>query len=171
MPITYTAIASATVGAGGSSSINLTNIPQTFTDLLLATSISSNRTVAGENARTQFNSDTGSNYFTRRFFGTGSGVSSDTDSGISLNFGSNSSLVQSQAFGNGRLYIPNYTSSNQKAAISESIGEANQIEQYAAVNTHLWTGTAAITSILLTPQVGTLWIQYSSVTLYGITKS
>jgi hypothetical protein len=33
MPNTYKKIASVVVGSGGSSSINFTNIPQTFTDL------------------------------------------------------------------------------------------------------------------------------------------
>lgn len=44
MAITYRAIATVTVAAGGASSIEFTSISQTYTDLLLKVSLRDNRT-------------------------------------------------------------------------------------------------------------------------------
>jgi hypothetical protein len=169
---TYVLISSVTVGAGGSSSISFNSIPQTYTDLCLLTSISSNRGSVGENARVTFNGST-SGYATRRIYGTGSSAASDTDSGIttSINFGSVGDGFQANTFGNGILYIPNYAGSNNKSVSSDGVAEANQTTEYMALNASLWSNTSAITSITLTPQVGSLWIQYSTAYLYGIKNS
>lgn len=174
MATTFQLISSYTVGLGGVSNIELTGIPNTFTDLCLIASIASNRGVAGENARVQFNGDTGSNYSTRRIYGTGSSASSDIDGGsalISLNFGATGDGLQANTFGNGVLYVSNYTGSTYKSIASDSLGEANQIEEYMAFNAGRWNSSSAITSIKLIPQVGSLWKQYSTIYLYGIKNS
>ena len=74
-------------------------------------------------------------------------------------------------FGNTMLYIPNYTSSNNKSSSSDGVAETNATNVNMAMIANLWSNTAAITSIKLTPATGATLQQYSTATLYGIKNS
>ena len=76
-------------------------------------------------------------------------------------------------FSNGEMYVPNYAGSTQKSASLDSVAENNASTAYMAMQAGLWTGTAAITSIALTPDTSTSpsFSQYSTATLYGIKNS
>ncbi len=170
--MTMTLVSTVTVGAGGSSSITFSAIAGTATDLLLVYSLRSNRASAdNDNPMVNFNSDTGSNYSIRWLRGNGSAASSFGTTTTFL-YGGNTTATVSTAstFANAQMYIPNYAGSTSKSISIDSVNENNDITAYASINAGLWTGTAAITSITIAPQLGTLWEQYSTASLYTITK-
>ena len=171
MAYTYSKIATVTVGSGGVSSIDFLAIPQNYTDLVLKLSLKSNNTSGGENVWIRFNGDSGANYATRRLYGSGTGTASDTGGTTTyINAAEiNDSIAASaNAFGNAELYIPNYTLSTFKSVSADAVMEANQTTIYMGINAGVWNSTAAITSIAMTVQVGTLFVINSTATLYGI---
>jgi hypothetical protein len=157
--------------ASAQASITFSSIPQTYTDLYLV--ISGRLSSANsEGLFIEFNGTT-SGYSARDLFGNGSSAASSTNPfGITskLFVGSQSSTAQTAStFGVTTAYIPNYTSSNQKSVSADNIYENNGTAAGMDVLAGLFTGTAAITSIVITSNNGNL-VQYSSAALYGITK-
>jgi len=57
-----------------------------------------------------------------------------------------------------------------KSISADAVEENNGTTAFAGLSAALWSNTAAITSITLTPQTGS-YVQYSTATLYGISKS
>jgi len=68
------------------------------------------------------------------------------------------------------IYIPNYAGSTNKSFSSETNQENNATAAFARLLAGLWSQTAAITDIEITPNTGN-WVQYSTAVLYGISKS
>lgn len=175
MPLTFEKIASVTVGAGGAASIDFTSIPATYTDLVIKIAARATST-GGDNVSIQFNNDTGNNYVTRRLL-TNNGTSAYSDTfttlkiyGPELTNASNNASI----FTNGEIYITNYTGSTQKSVSIDTANENNSTGTIGlGIIAGLWTGTSAITSIKLTPYQGASisFVQYSTATLYGISKS
>jgi hypothetical protein len=168
---TYIQIGSTvTVGLLGAATIDFTSIPATYTDLLVKLSARSNR--AGEtsdNVIISFNSSTAN--LSYRYL-QGQGASAFSSSGSIGSIGTqDASLATSSTFGNLDFYVPNYAGSNYKSTSSDSVEENNGTTAYGSLFASLWSNTAAITSISLKPQVGTLFVQYSTASLYGISKS
>lgn len=152
-------------------SLTFSSIPQTFTDLYLLVSARLSSTNS-EGLFVEFNGST-SGYSARDLYGTGSSAASSVNPyGITskLFIGSQASSAQtSSTFNNTSVYIPNYTSSNAKSVSTENVMETNATATNMDVLAGLWTGTAAITSIVITSNNGNL-VQYTSATLYGILK-
>lgn len=176
MPVTYSLIGSATVGSGGAFSIDFTNIPGVYTDLVLKLSGRSNRndsTNIVDSFVTKVNgSSTG--YTNRLLYVTGynSGVTSATDT-TSLYGVAGATITNSTAntFGNAEYYIPNYAGSTNKSASFDGVGENNATNAWMGMAANLWSNTSAITSIAITPIGGTAWLQYTTAYLYGIKNS
>lgn len=174
MANTYTAIATTTVGSGGIGNVEFTSIPSTYTDLVVLISLRTNDT--GDNSgatRMTFNNDTGSNYSFKRVLGDGSSASTGGGSGFSfIRVGNNcpASGNTASTFANVCLYIPNYRSSNNKSTSEDNVGENNSTTAYIQMNAGLWSGTSAITSIKFSAESANI-SQYSTFTLYGISKS
>lgn len=175
MPLTYQVIGSVTVGAGGAASINFTSIPSTFTDLVLKVSARNNNT----GLRVRFNSDSGTNYSWRRLSGNAAAGFSDSNSTYGSPYNTflyfsmqNITSDTANTFSNGEMYVFNYAGSAQKSASLDSVQENNATNSNMAMQAGLWTGTAAITSIALTPDTDTSpsIAQHSTATLYGIKK-
>ena len=172
MANTYVAIATVTVGSGGTSYIEFTSIPATYTDLLIKTSLRSNRAdgTVIDTVQLRFNGNSSASYDMRRLTGTGAAATSGSGSGdISLpldNPPSNSATAST--FGNSEYYIPNYAGSINKSVGADAVSENNGSTAYARLTAGLWSNASAITSIRLTPDTGTLWVQHSTATLYGI---
>ena len=165
MPNTFTLIASSTVGAGGAASIDFTSIPSTYTDLVLKISLRDNRAAVGNATKITFNTS-GGTYSGRYIEGTGSAVSSGTDTnGIADQVSANATA---STFNNGEIYIPNYAGSNQKSISSDSVNENNASNANSILYATLWNQTAAITSIKLEPVVSASFVQYSTAYLYGV---
>ena len=151
------------------SSIVFSSIPSTFTDLYLTLSLrgSLNNPQIGHLIR--LNNDSGANYSSRRLVGTS--VSSASESGSTSIYGGQApALTQtSNTFGNTSIYIPNYAGSTTKSLSFETTRENNGSSIFMSLIAGLWSGTAAINRIDILCEVDN-WVQYSSATLYGITK-
>lgn len=165
---TMTPIQTVTVGAGGQSAIEFTNIPQTYTDLVIMSSVRGNQN-NGIELLLRFNGSTsgysgkyilkdsteatpvsGNSYTDRLFCGIVGG-----------------STPTAGVFSNDVIYIPNYTSSNNKSLSIDSVMESNSTVQWMTLASGLWSNSSAITSISLYPNTN-VWIQNSTATLYGI---
>lgn len=173
MANTYTLISSVTVGSGGSSSIAFSSIPSTYTDLCLVLSLRQDQTASndGQIPAIQFNGSS-SNFSSRTLRGTGSAASSFSATTNILTYGSDPSDFTSNTFANTQVYIPNYTSSNNKSFSLDGVTENNATSAQAALQANLWSQTAAITSITLSPFTGGgLFVQYSTAYLYGISNA
>ena len=173
MSNTYVKIATVTVGSGGAASMEFTSIVGTYTDLCVK--LSARSTAAGVGTiRMKLNTDTGANYNYRQMQGNGSSASSSAGTGatsasneVALIDGSDST---SNTFSNSELYFPNYSGSTAKSWSVDSVEEENASTAYVRLTAGNWSGTAAITAITFTPSSGN-FAQYSTATLYGISKS
>jgi hypothetical protein len=174
MPANYVLLEKITVGAAGASSVTFSSIPQTgYTDLKLVASARADNANSQNSVALQFNSDTGSNYTYRRLYGLGSaGVGSDTTATTKLLIGYTTAASNTaNTFGNGDIYIPNYTSANQKSVSGDGVNENNSTVANAALVAGIWTGTAAITSITVLPwDTPANWASGSTFYLYGVAK-
>ena len=169
MANTYTLINSY-AATGSVTSINFTSIPSTYTDLLIK--ISSRVDVAGNYTdwiKIGFNGSTTS--FTYHLIeGTGSSVGvfsgSGQLSGVSVGL-----TATSNTFSNSEIYIPNYTGSSNKSYSVDAVTENNASSANAVFNAGMWSNSAAITSVNLSPNGATNFLQYTTAYLYGIVKS
>jgi len=174
MPNTYTLIASNTVGAGGAASITFSSIAATYTDLLIKLSGRGTDAAARVVPYFRFNGSS-SSYSAIRLYGQDSSTT-----GSAANEGGTTAIYSnrmpaagatSNTFGNLEFYIPNYAGSNYKSSSSESATENNSSTSWnLSMVAGLWSNTAAITSITITPDAGN-FAQYSTAYLYGIKNS
>lgn len=175
MPTTYKAIATVTVGAGGTSSIDFSAIPSTYTDLVLAISARTNKSGTSSDLYVQFNGVTTATYSFRRLYGdSGNAVSDSLTNNASGGFVglADGSTATSSTFGNVSVYIPNYTGSNAKSWSADAVMENNATTlTYLGIYAGLWSGTNAITSISIKEYNGNNFVQYTTATLYGIKNS
>jgi hypothetical protein len=168
---TYIQIGSTvTVGSGGAASMDFTSIPATYTDLIVK--------FTGRSARTGIDTDdmlvtfngASTNFSSRPMYGSGSATASFTDTTLYLGVYLTTTATAS-AFSNGEVYIPNYAGATNKSLSADTVSEQNATKAYATLSAALWTNTAAITSISLKTGSGSNLVQYSTASLYGISKS
>lgn len=167
MPNTFTLIQAVTVGSGGSASIDFTSIPSTYTDLVVKLSTRNTGTDTWMNLK--FNGSS-SNWSMRYFQGSGTAVSSGNDPANTYSVQQTISTNTANTFGSAELYIPNYTSSNNKAVSIDHVTETNATTAYQSLTALLWSNSAAINQVTITPNAGT-FAQYSAAYLYGIKNS
>jgi hypothetical protein len=170
MANTYVQIGSTvTVGAGGAASIDFTSIPGTYTDLLVLASVRNSESFNNGDLLMRFNGSSTS-YINKSIYGTGTAAASNspfTDKIYGASINANTSTAST--FSSNSLYIPNYTGSTNKSVSVEGVQETNGSQAFMNIIAGLWSNTAAITSISLFS--GTNFVQYSTATLYGISKS
>ena len=166
---TYIKIATVTVGAGGAANMTFNSISGIYTDLLVK--VSARNTVGTDHVQIAFNGST-SVYTLKAIRGNGSAAASfnGSDFGITAALESGYFSNDTSTFTNTEIYIPNYSGSNAKSVSIDAVQEANATTAYAMLNAGLWSGTSAITSIVLTGQANS-FAQHSTATLYGISKS
>jgi len=157
-------IETKTVGSGGAANIQFTSIPQTYTDLLIKISGRANDT--GTNLVLTLNSTSTISSIALR--GYGSGYTSDTSTTNVLRMVEPSNFT-ANTFANSEIYIPNYTSSNNKSWSADGVIENNDTDSAQALIAGLTSIAAAITSITLAPNTGS-FVQYSTASLYGISN-
>lgn len=167
MATTYYKIATVTVGSGGASSVEFTSIPATYTDLLVM--ISARSTGVDPNIMIRFNSSS-ANFSQKRLYTDGSSVGSYGTYG-EWSAWATLSTDTANTFGNSMIYIPNYTSSNNKSFSSDGVGENNATATNMTLGAELWSNTAAITGVSFIMGSNYNFAQYSSATLYGIKNS
>ena len=160
-----------TVGVLGAASISFSSIPSTYTDLLIKFSARATNVGVSNSLRLQINSTT-SGYSVKGLRGDGSAASSFNDSGSTFFAGViNATTGTTSTFSNIELYIPNYAGSTNKSLSVDSVRENNTTAADAYLLAGLLTNTAAITSLTFTPETSANFAEYSTATLYGISKS
>jgi hypothetical protein len=174
MANTYIALATTTVGSGGASTIEFSNIPQTYTDLHLLISI--RQSVAGEfnsGSYVRFNNNSSTSYSRKSLYGDGTSPGTGNYSSLTYGWwswnGNPTAGNTANTFTNAEIYIPNYTGSTAKSFMTNQVSENNTTLAIIETNASLWNNTSAITSITIGPESGN-FVQYSTATLYGIKK-
>ena len=147
-------------------SIVLSDIPQTFTDLLVLLSDRSSRSAGGVNDGINFRlNDIASSG--RRLFGSGSGVVTDT-SPQPLD---PSNLATANTYSNICFYVPNYASTTtNKSWSADAVSENNGTEAYQSLIAGLYASNTAVTSIVLTLNTGPNFMAGTTISIYGILK-
>ena len=174
MPANYVLLEKIVVGAAGASSVTFSGIPQTgYTDLVIKTSAKASNSLSSSSQYyflLQLNGVT-SNGSNKGLYGDGSSAVSDSAGSASYTRIGwlNDSRSPGNAFNNGELYFPNYTSSNYKSVSADVVTEYNETYAFAHLGSALFTTTSAITSISLYPEAGN-FAQYSTFYLYGVAK-
>jgi hypothetical protein len=165
---TMVAIQTVTVGSGGAANITFSNIPQTYTDLKVVYSVRNDATGTSNSIFLSLNGST-SSFSRRNLYGDGSSAAS---AGGTSNEGGLTTVnsFTASTFSNGELYIPNYTSSNNKSISGDAVNENNATLAYTFLVASIWSNTAAITSLGISPNAGN-FVQHSSATLYGISRT
>lgn len=164
MPMTL--VSTVTLGAGGASQIEWTGIPQTGKDLLVVASLRTDTTAGG--TRIRFNATT-SGYTNRLLQGNGSSVFSYTNLTNSGFLGDlSNSGDTANTFGSAGTYIANYTSAANKSYSIDAVSENNATAANQWIIAGQWANTAAITTVTLSPQSATAFVQNSTASLYII---
>jgi hypothetical protein len=168
MANTYELIATASAGAGGSSSLDFTVIPSTFTDLCIKFSGRLAAAAHDDFVKVKFNTSS-ANFSGKIVYGAGSsGTSSFRDtSGYAGTV--DASTATTSTFSNMEIYIPNYAGSNYKSFSVDSVQEDNQGQAWITMTAGLWSQSAAINAISI--YGGTNLVQYSTAYLYGVKSS
>jgi hypothetical protein len=157
---TFTPIATTTLGSA-QSSVTFSSISGSYTDLVLVIAGTSSADVS---YNIQLNSDTGSNYSYTYVYGDGSSVATGNPSNQTY-MGAFGRTGTSQ--GNGIIHFMNYSNTTTNKTV---IGRGSLASQMTLMSVGLWRSTAAITSIKLTPESGTI-SSGCVISLYGITAA
>lgn len=170
MPVAYKKIASVTVTGATAANIEFTNIPGTFTDLCILTSIRTSRTASKYgNMKITFNTSTSNitGRFLRQF-----DTSTESFSTTAVEWGAPTAATTASTFGNAIIYIPNYAGSTNKSVLVDSVIEDNSTTAFNYLSVGLWSQTTAITGLsLYTSDASSDIAQHSTAVLYGISKS
>ena len=166
MANTFELISSVTVGSGGAASIAFSAIPSTYTDLCVKYSLRANNTDGNESWDLYLTLNATSTITSKVVRGDGSVASSNSLTDRILR-AVNPSNWTSNTFSNGELYIPNYTSSNNKSWSNDSVGENNATSAGMSMTAGLTSISAAVSTVTLTG-VNANFVQYSTAYLYGV---
>lgn len=171
-----TLIAHTEVGSGGAVTFDFSSIPSTYSDLKLVVS----SRIGGANktnyVAVQFNGVTTTTYSeTDVFVDSLSPTTARRSSATSFIFARTiTSANTADTFGSFEMYLPDYANTSyNKQVILDYTSEANSTANgdfRLGLAAQLWRNTAAINRIVLDPNSGD-FLQYSTATLYGITKA
>jgi hypothetical protein len=171
MPANYVLLERIELNASAAS-VTFANIPQTgYTDLKVVASTRSAAANAVDALYGRFNSSS-TGYTNRILYGetTGVGSFSPSISYAHLGYGVGGNGT-ANTFSNLEIYIPNYTSSNNKSVSVDAVTETNAANTQAGVQSFeaaLWSNSAAITSITFTQESGNNFVANSTFSLYGL---
>jgi hypothetical protein len=170
MADTFKKIASVTVGVGGAANINFTSIPQTYTDLKVILSTRSTNTGGFDSLGAYFNGSQ-ANISNKSVSGNGFNALSSSSTYRAIGTG-DSAFATANTFASTEIYISNYAGSILKSMSIDSVAENNATDANQVLVTNLWSQTAAITSLSFDNATsGQNFVQYTTATLYGISKS
>jgi hypothetical protein len=167
----YESIQTATIGAGGSSTVTFSSIPSTYSHLQIRAISRSTSTNQFDNAMLTFNGDTSANYAQHQLYGNGTNpvVTDSTINRTNLeSIFSTASTAIANNFGFGIMDILDYANTNKNKTTRTFTGfDKNGTGGFIVLRSGLWRSTAAVTSITLTNSTNN-FAQYSSFALYGI---
>lgn len=168
---TYTPIMSTTISADVAS-VTFSEIPQTFTDLIIKISTRTTRaTTVNDGLMIKLNGTTtpyGSTSLTRD---DGSIATYGVLFGVGYVINTASAGPTASVFASSDVYIANYAGSNHKLITSETVVETNGSGNRLENMVNIWTNTDAIRSIVFGSYGSANLVQYSTYTLYGIKSS
>jgi hypothetical protein len=170
MTTTMKLIAKNVLGSSAAS-VTFSSIPATYDDLYLVVSGRTDRALVTDSAILEFNGASMTGSSTRYLFGDGASATSSSESNKVYGAQCTGANATASTFGNSECYIPNYTGSAKKSVSVTGVNENNATTAYIFAFASLWDNTAAITSIVLKPNVGPNFVSGSSFYLFGITKS
>lgn len=161
MATTYEPIATYTT-SGSAANVTFSSIAGTYTDLVI---IVNGGGSTNADLHMQFNSDTGTNYSRTVLSGNGTAASSSRQSSVNyIRVDSVGYLNTTFPAFTGIINIMNYSNSTTNKTV---VSRTNNASTGVDASVGLWRSTAAITSVVLFPDVGTL-TNGSTFTLYGI---
>ena len=168
LPGSYESISTVTVGSPVAT-ISFTSIPATYTHLQIRGLSKTDRADDNDVVKMQFNGDTASNYSHDVLLGTGSAVvAAVTANASSILTISGAAANVSSVFGSGVIDILDYKNTNKYKTVRTLGGYESNSTGFVSLYGGNWRSTSAITSIVLSPNVGSNFNQYSQFALYGI---
>lgn len=170
MALTYKLIEAKTLGSAVAN-VTFSSIPSTYTDLLLKVSSRDSGSGTSKTILLTFN-NSGSGYSNILLYGNGtSAISATSTRGTDIEYlYSVANGATANTFSNSEIYIPNYTSSNNKSVSIDCVIENNATSTVTAMSAGLWANSAVISSIKLASFTDN-FEQYSTFYLYGIKNS
>ena len=175
MTIAMQPIYTQTVGAGGAAGITFNNIPQTFTDLYLVFSARTNATPSNTTTRVRIGyNNQGAIGSVRVIEGNGSSINNFAEGNATVMVAgyANTATAGVNIFSSGEIYVPNYAGTNFKQVIANGVAEGNAATlSYGGLtmSAALYPSSSPITIVNISVEQGS-FVQYSTFTLYGITK-
>ena len=164
----YDSIATITVGSGGTSAINFTSIPATYTHLQLRGIIRGNRSGALDDLGMRFNGGS-ANITTHTLMGNGStATATGTTAGSYSYFTAIASASEtSGVFSTIIIDILDYANTNKYKTFRALNGYDNNGSGRVSLASGVQLDTAAINQITMIPS-NTTFVEYSSFALYGV---
>lgn len=172
IPGAYDALATVTVPSGGLASITFAGIPAGYKDLQIRTIARTNRALALDAFKVQFNEDTGNNYYISHYLfgaGSGSGGSGYEGTGSSITvWRIAGNTANSGVFGAVTVDVLDYTSVNKNKTLRYFGGMDNNGSGEIYLGSGFWINTSIITSITISPNIGTAFNEFTQFALYGV---
>jgi hypothetical protein len=170
----YESISTVTVGSGGSSSIDFTSIPSTYTHLQIRGIARGSRAATQDTLKVIYNNDSAGNYFSyHEIYGDGSSAAAYNGNATNTNNYVDSfaaSSASANIFGAMIIDILDYTNTNKYKTNRFLGGNDRNGSGSIAFGSGLWMSTSAITRITISAANGNL-SEYSQFALYGIKGS
>jgi hypothetical protein len=160
-----TKLSTVTVGAGGSSTVSFTNIPQGYTDLKFIFSAQGTRASDFDGIYLSFNGSTDN--FTGKY-SQAITPSTPTSGSLGRYVGAFPATNLTSKFGSAELYVSGYSSNKYKMYSVDAVtgGYASNQALLEFINS-VWSNPTPVTSVSFTFLLGN-FAQYSTVTMYGI---
>jgi hypothetical protein len=168
VPNTFTKIASVTVGSGGAATIDFSNIPSTYTDLCLKLSLRTTYSGVFDTGFVSINNTNTGSY--RGLYGTGSAAGSESVASLRGLYITGATATSS-TFSSHDVYLPNYTSANLKSVSADGVTENNATSAVALLSAMLNGSTSTINQLTISSGNAANFVQHSTATLYGISKT
>lgn len=167
MANTFELISTITVPSGGAAAIEFTSIPQTYTDLQIVFSARNTNTASGYAANwIRIN---GADISERNFVSDNGSVGSYSGTTMRLDTISDSNTANT--FTSLSVYITNYAASGSYKSLSvDDTFESNGGYRQAGIWSGQYASNTPITSVSYINSSPTIFKQYSTASLYGITK-
>lgn len=170
MAITYQFIASSTVSSGTSpTNVTFSSVPSNFTDLILRFSARSAGATATIRIYWGTAAATYSNTILRGDGGTATSTRASSLNYVEFTNGAAATGSTALTFSSGELYIPNYTTSNNKVLSVFNTQENNAATSNIVSVAGLRRSSTAISDLLIDCTGG--YVDGSSFYLYGIKNS
>ena len=170
--MSMTLVSTVEVGSGGAATIDFTSIPASATDLLVLCSLRANTGANYRQAYIRFNGSSATDYSIKTLNGVSGVADSNSTSGatqIGYHFAT-ASFNTANTINNSSIYIPNYAGATNKSVSVDSTTENNATVAWTNILAGLWSNTSAINQITLSLPGSGIFVEYSTASLYLITK-